>query len=138
MIRLFTVLVIAFLLYSCNDDAVSTDTQDYTAKFNLIQNFLDSSWSDYSQKNNIPDSCGIGCYITIKGAERFFKTINKNTLNEKNRYRIASNTKVFTAAAIMLLHQKGKININDTISHLLPGSKHFQFHRRPLYATPTA
>ncbi len=136
MIRLLTVLVMAFLLYSCNDDAVSTDTQDYTAKFNLIQNFLDSSWSDYSQKNNIPDSCGIGCYITIKGAERFFKTINKNTLNEKNRYRIASNTKVFTAAAIMLLHQKGKININDTISHLMPGSTESYLPDHPDFNIP--
>jgi D-alanyl-D-alanine carboxypeptidase len=37
------------------------------------------------------------------------------------RFRIASNTKTFTAAAIMLLYQQGRLSIDDTIVSLIPG-----------------
>jgi D-alanyl-D-alanine carboxypeptidase len=37
-------------------------------------------------------------------------------------FRGASTTKTFTAASIMLLHQQGKLNIDDKITDLIPGS----------------
>lgn len=118
----FVILLISLSLYSCKSDSLSPENPNYADKFAKIQNHLDSSWSDYAKKNKIPDSCGIGCYISIKGVNHFFKTISKNTINENYHFRIASNTKMFTAAAIMLLHQNGKLNINDIISQKMPNS----------------
>ena len=45
------------------------------------------------------------------------KTLTTNTI-----FRFASNTKVFTAAAILNLHQQGKLRIQDRLSDKIPGT----------------
>lgn len=122
MKNIFVILLISFLFYSCKSESLIPGNLNYAGKFTKIQNLLDSTWSVYANKNKISDSCGISCYISIKGVNHFFKTISKNTINENYHFRIASNTKMFTAAAIMLLHQNGKLNINDIISQKMPNS----------------
>jgi len=114
--------MIPLLFYSCNSDNFTPEDYHYPDKFAKIQNLLDSSWTVYAKQNKIPDSCGIGCYISIRGVNHFFTTFSKYTINENYHFRIASNTKMFTAAAIMLLHQNGKLNINDPISQKMPNS----------------
>ncbi len=44
----------------------------------------------------------------------------KQKLNENSIFEIASCSKSFTAMAIMILNEKGKLNIDDTISKFLP------------------
>jgi len=122
MKNIFVILLISLLFYSCNSDNFIPENYHYPDKFAKIQNLLDSSWTVYAKQNKVPDSCGIGCYISIKGVNHFFKTFTKNKIDENYHFRIASNTKMFTAAAIMLLHQNGKLNINDPISQKMPNS----------------
>lgn len=44
----------------------------------------------------------------------------KQKLNENSIFEIASCSKSFTAMAIMILNEKGKLNLDDTISKFLP------------------
>lgn len=44
----------------------------------------------------------------------------KQPLNENSIFEIASVTKQFTAMGIMILHEKGKLNLNDNISKFIP------------------
>lgn len=44
----------------------------------------------------------------------------KQPLNENSVFEIASVTKQFTAMAIMILHEKGKLNLNDNLSKFIP------------------
>jgi D-alanyl-D-alanine carboxypeptidase len=132
---MFLILFI-FGIYSCNSNQVSEVVLDYSAKFEKIQKLIDSTWNEYSTKNNIADSCGIACYVTINGNNHFFKTFPNSNINENFRYRVASNTKVFTAAAIMLLHQNGRLNINDTISQKIPNSQETYLPNTPDFNIP--
>ena len=43
-------------------------------------------------------------------------------VDQNTHFRIASNTKTFTSAAIMLLNQQGLLNIDDTIVSNIPGT----------------
>lgn len=107
---------------ACNDSSTEPSVSDMSEKYTKIQKLLDSSWNAYSKYYNIPDSCGIAFYIHFKGQTRFFKAALPESTNEKYKWRIASNTKVFTAAAILLLQQQGMLNINDCISDNIPNS----------------
>ena len=44
----------------------------------------------------------------------------KQPLNEKSIFEIASVSKQFTAMAIMILNEKGKLNLDDNISNFIP------------------
>lgn len=44
----------------------------------------------------------------------------KQPLNENSVFEIASVSKQFTAMAIMMLHEKGKLNLDDTLSKFIP------------------
>ncbi len=45
---------------------------------------------------------------------------SKQILNENSVFEIASVTKQFTATAIMILYEKGKLNLDDNISKFIP------------------
>jgi D-alanyl-D-alanine carboxypeptidase len=60
---------------------------------------------------------GEGDYIIKRGVS------NKETgepMSENHYFRIASNTKTFTGAAVLILVDQGKINLDSTISYYLP------------------
>lgn len=59
--------------------------------------------------------------MTPKG--NYFSSSDPGNGNKSDaHFRGASCTKMFTAAGIMLLHQQGRLNINDKITALIPGS----------------
>jgi CubicO group peptidase (beta-lactamase class C family) len=50
------------------------------------------------------------------------REIGKNAkVNEKTLFAIASNTKAFVSSAIGVLHQEGKLNLNDKVQEYIPG-----------------
>ena len=51
--------------------------------------------------------------------------INKDSMKLSSEFQIASVSKQFTAAAIMLLHQQGKLNYEDSVGKYIAG---FDFH----------
>lgn len=65
-----------------------------------------------------------GCLLVIKDKKEFFKKCTgyleidgKNQLNENTLFDLASCSKQFTAMAIMILKEKGKLNYNDKIEN---------------------
>lgn len=46
--------------------------------------------------------------------------VTGESMNENSYWRIASNTKTFTGAAVLILADEGKINLDSSISHYLP------------------
>lgn len=56
--------------------------------------------------------------------------------DENWRNRIASASKIFTAAAIMLLDQRGKIDIEDVLTDMIPGTDVPYLADSPNYAIP--
>ena len=59
--------------------------------------------------------------LSPKG-EYFISTGMGQDMTNAHHFRTASCTKTFTAAAIMLLHQRGKLNIEDKITDSIPGT----------------
>nr|HPI19952.1 serine hydrolase domain-containing protein [Candidatus Kapabacteria bacterium] len=115
---LFFLLLI--LSFGCSDD--STTSPDYSQKFPKIQSMIDSIWNNYLTENDLTGNFGIAMQLTVGGQAKFFKSNLDETITENSHFRIASNTKVFTAAAVMILHQSGKLNINDKITDTIPNS----------------
>ncbi|MCH5202990.1 MAG: beta-lactamase family protein [Oscillospiraceae bacterium] len=68
-------------------------------------------------------------YISNKGKEVYNNGLGKANIETSamntsdTEFSIASNTKQFTAAAIMILQQKGKLSVDDTIDKFFPSYK---------------
>jgi D-alanyl-D-alanine carboxypeptidase len=78
-------------------------------------------WQTYTQdKSNFPG--GLALQVISPKGEYFMSTGMGKEMNNKYHFRTASVSKTFTAAAIMLLQQRGLLNINDTITMNIPGT----------------
>ena len=86
-----------------------------------LQSSLAATWHEYRQAHALPGG-GISAYIETPAGIFFASSGMAAGVDRNTRFRIASNTKTFTAAAIMLLHQQGLLNIDDTIGSLIPGT----------------
>ncbi len=116
--KLMIFLLYGFLFISCSDSTVNNSE----VKTNeILQRMTDSLALYYKTQYNITHG---GFFLKIaKSPDDFFVSANVNPdLTINYHYRIASVTKTFTAAAIMLLHQQGKINIYDIITMNIPGT----------------
>ncbi len=95
-----------------------------------------SSFVPDQQKVKFIDSLVTSCYkkgmfngtilvaekgkILYEGAFGYSNLKTKDTLNVNTPFQLASVSKMFTAAAIMLLHDKGKLNYDDFVKKYLP------------------
>lgn len=68
-------------------------------------------------------------FVSAPSAEG--KALTTNTI-----FRFASNTKVFTAAAILNLHQQGKLRIQDRLSDKIPGTEEPYLPETPAWNIP--
>ena len=85
-----------------------------------LQQMIAQKWSEYGSSIGYPSTGGAALYISSpKG--NFFVSTNMDNASPDIHFRIASNTKTFTAAAIMLLRQRGQLNIDDLITAQIPG-----------------
>ena len=69
----------------------------------------------------MPNGAGMAVYIESPSGNYFASSGMASSVDQFTRFRIASNTKTFTAAAIMLLYQQGKLQIDDPVNALIPG-----------------
>jgi D-alanyl-D-alanine carboxypeptidase len=60
-------------------------------------------------------------YIETPSGNFFASSDMAPGVDQHSRFRIASNTKTFTAAAVMFLAQQGRLHLDDTIVSLIPG-----------------
>jgi D-alanyl-D-alanine carboxypeptidase len=85
-----------------------------------LQASVDYNWAEYKQKHGVPGG-GMAVYIESPSGNYFASSGMTAGVDQNTRFRIASNTKTFTSAAIMLLNQQEKLHIDDTIVALIPG-----------------
>ena len=91
---------------------------DYTPE---LQTMLNTKWSEFWVGKENP----VGGFMMKVSSPMgdFFASANYNdSVNQHFHFRGASTTKTFTAAAIMLLAQQGKVNIDDAVTALIPGT----------------
>ena len=119
MVALITTLILGSpTLQSCTQDHIpSTDAQAQ------LQHLTDSLYQHYNQKWGIEKNKG-GFLLQVNtptGSNLVSSNIEPG-VQPNAHFRIASITKTFTAAAILLLQQEGKLNINDFIPPYLPAT----------------
>ena len=112
---LFRILVILFvgLAAGCGSGGDSSNAA-------RVQAAVDASWNAYIKLHGVPVG-GLAVYIDSPAGTYFASSGMAAGVDQNTRFRIASNTKTFTAAAIMLLDQQGKLRIDDTINSIIPG-----------------
>lgn len=92
------------------------NAQDINIKY--VENYFDS----LTTNNEFSGQVLIGKDNSISFLKSFglanYKT--QETFNDSTRYQIASLSKQFTASAILLLQQRGLINIDSTFAHYYP------------------
>ncbi|MFH1078790.1 MAG: serine hydrolase domain-containing protein [Pseudomonadota bacterium] len=85
-----------------------------------LRQSVDAGWSAYKDQHGIP-SGGLAVYMDTPSGIYFVSSGMPAGVDRNTHFRVASNTKTFTAAAVMLLHQQGKLRIDDTIVSNIPG-----------------
>lgn len=114
----FIFIVILLVMASGCKKSDPPSTTDYTQ---VLQYSIDTTWQNYTSQ--IPNwQGGLGVYIVCPKGSFFVSSSLDPGASASSRFRAASITKTFTAAAIMLLDQQGKLNIEDTVTNLIPGT----------------
>ena len=86
-----------------------------------LEQMVAQKWAAYGQSIGYPGAAGLVLYVSTPAGVHFASTGMENA-SPGIHFRIASNTKTFTAAAIMLLHQRGLLDIDDVITANIPGT----------------
>lgn len=95
-----------------------------------LQQVLARQWHGFS--TTLPGGLAIAL-ITPEGAY-FASTLDGATAD--SHFRAASTTKTFTAAAIMLLQQRGLLRIDDVLTAMIPGTTRPYLPATASYAIP--
>ena len=100
----------------------TTSVKGETQKQQAIQNMVFSQFAQFSEANDLPPQLGILLHMqTPTGSYTAHAGFAGQSVSQDTHYRIASVSKTFTAAAIMLLDQEGQLNIDDYITVVIPG-----------------
>ena len=116
IISILSVLVLMVFTSSCNNN----DTEDYQAEIDTsVQNIHQKL-----QKELGYDIPSLSVYIVSPKGTYFSTVTGKNGMpvTENTYFRFASNTKNFTATAILKMMQDGWLNLDDLITANIPGT----------------
>jgi len=130
---IFLIITLPFIFSGCSSS--NSNIKTFAENSSDLQRMLDNKWNEYTTgKTNIKG--GIALYI-ISPKGNFFQTsgMGKGIL-ENIHFRAASNTKTFTAAAILLLQQQNKLNIDHKITDLIPNTSTPYVPTSPNYKIP--
>jgi D-alanyl-D-alanine carboxypeptidase len=100
-----------------------------------LTSLLDTRWTEYSQ-GRTDIAGGLAIRILSPRGDYFVSAGLDNEATENIHFRAASTTKTFTAAAILLLDQRGKLNIDDRIISNIPGTLSPYIPDTPEYGIP--
>lgn len=116
-ILLFGILIIS----SCKKDEDSDQPiaiHDYQSE---LQQMIDYHWAQFAAgKDNFPG--GYALQLFSPAGDYFVTAGDLSGITNQTHFRAASTTKTYTGAAIMLLHQQGKLNIADLVIDTIPGT----------------
>jgi D-alanyl-D-alanine carboxypeptidase len=117
--KLLMLIVLPLFLAACSDSNPVIPASDVNHE--ALQKMVDSLTNYYRTVENITQG---GFFLKVNTPSQEYLVSNgiNITVTSNSHFRIASVTKTFTAAAIMLLHQQGKINIYDVITDNIPGT----------------
>ncbi|MBM2814562.1 MAG: D-alanyl-D-alanine carboxypeptidase precursor [Ignavibacteria bacterium] len=126
LVSITTILVLSLSFISCSKDSTPVQPSQNKILTTVVKAQLDS----------IADLCfgevstpGMMALISVEGEGDYLikrGVSNRETgelMNENHFLRIASNTKPFTGAAVLILVDEGKINLDSSISYYLPEYK---------------
>ena len=121
---LVTVIACAGLLTGCGGH---TPVDSPETKLTRV---VSSQWKKFS--SSLPG--GLSIVVITPQGEYFASTLDGATAD--THFRGASTTKTFTAAAVMLLQQRGELDINHVLSANIPGTTRPYVPATPDYAIP--
>ena len=113
LLAIFFSIILVAGVYS-----VLSSKPDYTAQLNSL---IEEEWASYAADK--PGFNGTLYMRIISPKGDFFATTDPDYQSNDNYFRAASTTKTFTAAAILLLHQESRLNIEDKITQAIPGKQ---------------
>lgn len=125
------VAVICAALAACSGSSGSSGP----SKQEMLQSVVDSNWSQYRSLHSLPDG-GVNIYIETPTGNYFASSNMPADTGANTHFRIASNTKSFTSAAILLLYQQGKLGLDDIIVSMIPGKVIPYVPNTPAYDIP--
>lgn len=133
MKKIILVLLISLIVAGCTSDPISNNGG--TQHNQRLQEIADSIINYYQQNRGITDG---GIFINvIAPSGNYLVSSNLDAgFNSNYHFRMASCTKTFTAAAIMYLHQQGKLNIYEAITANIPGTTEPYVPNTPNYDVP--
>ena len=102
---------------SCKKDSNDPIPPDYKQE---LQTMIDSNWNAYWDQGVGPLG-GLMFEISTPDGEYFVSSNYNDTVTQDVHFRGGSTTKMFTAAAIMLLEEQGKLDIESFITDIIPG-----------------
>lgn len=108
MKNIFILIILAITILGCSDGPVTNES---------IQEIVE----EYAANKNFNGSIIIADkdHIIYKGSFGYANTETKDEINSSTIFPIASLTKQFTATAIMILQERGMLNINDRIGNYI-------------------
>jgi len=131
--NLVWLIIFSALLIACTDQELTDNRQVVIQQ--KLQQLVDSTLQAY--KADIPEfPGGIAMKVIHKGNAFFVSSGMGNNITGQIHFRAASITKTFTATAILLLHQQGKLNVNDFITDTIPGTTEQYVPDIPAYNIP--
>lgn len=101
-----------------------------------IQELVSSRYSAYRAAHGLPEGAGVLVHLQTPTGSWTAAAGLPSGADETWHYRIASVSKTFTAASIMLLDQRGMLRIDDTLSSPVPGTDYPYLPDSPAYAIP--
>ncbi len=126
-------ILFSLLFVSCKDETgVGTPTTNYSDQVKrVLEVALDSI-----KKADPEFPGGLALQVIYPGGQVFQQTGFATAVTPNTHFRAASNTKTFTSAAILLLHQRGRLNINHKITDTIPGTTMTYVPEDQNYAIP--
>lgn len=119
MRKYYTLLTVLIIIFSFINKTHAQSETDF--KSGKIQTLLDSLANNYRVSKNIPNG-GFYLYIMTPNGNYIYSSGIDPAVSQYSNLRVASITKTFTAAAIMMLYDQGKLNIDDKITGNFPGT----------------
>ncbi len=108
-------LALTTLLCSCGSDAPDSVQPQ-------LQAMVESKLAAYKTANNLSNDAGVLVHLVSPRGTWTVSAGSAAGAGAGSHYRIASVTKTFTSAAIMLLDQQGKLDITKKVTDLIPGT----------------
>lgn len=101
-----------------------------------ISAMVGARYGAYKEMYGLPEGAGVIVHLVTPRGDFTAVAGLPPGADESWRFRIASVSKTFTAASIMLLDQEGRLDIDDHVTDNIPGTDYPYLSNSPNYAIP--